>query len=66
MFWDFMSLRPETIQYCLFLFSDRGIPDGYRHMHGFSVNTYKLISHENKPFYCRFHFRVRKIKIFWM
>jgi catalase len=58
MYWDFMSLRPETIQHSLFLFSDRGIPDGYRHMHGFSVNTYKLISHENTAFFARFHFRV--------
>lgn len=30
MFWDFISLRPETTHQVMFLFSDRGIPDGYR------------------------------------
>lgn len=34
MLWDFISLRPETTHQTLFHFSDRGIPDGYRHMNG--------------------------------
>lgn len=35
MFWDFISLRPETTHQVLFLFGDRGTPDGYRFMNGF-------------------------------
>lgn len=34
MFWDFISLRPETTHQVMFLFGDRGTPDGYRHMNG--------------------------------
>lgn len=56
-FWDFVTLRPESMHELLHYFSDRGIPDGYRHMHGYGVNTYKLISQENKIFYCRFVFK---------
>jgi len=34
MFWDFISLRPESTHQVCFLFGDRGIPDGFRHMNG--------------------------------
>jgi catalase len=33
--WDFWSKSPEALHQITILFSDRGIPDGYRHMHGF-------------------------------
>ncbi|KAK2565306.1 Catalase [Acropora cervicornis] len=42
MFWDFITLRPETTHQVLFLFSDRGIPDGYQHMNGYGSHTFKL------------------------
>jgi len=36
MYWDFMTLREETAhQVVAFIFSDRGIPDGHRHMNGY-------------------------------
>jgi catalase len=57
MFWDFISLRPETTHQVSFLFSDRGTPDGYRHMHGFGSHTYKLVNDQGKPVYCKFHFK---------
>jgi hypothetical protein len=44
MFWDFISLRPETTHQVSFLFSDRGTPDGYRHLHGFGSHTFKLVN----------------------
>ena len=34
MFWDFIRLRPETTHQVMFLFADRGIPNGYRYMNG--------------------------------
>lgn len=42
MFWDFISLRPETTHQVLFLFGDRGIPDGYRFMNGWDHTLRKL------------------------
>ncbi len=44
MMWDFWSHSPEALHQITILFSDRGIPDGYRHMHGFGSHTYSLIN----------------------
>eukprot|EP00128_Syssomonas_multiformis_P008627 Colp12_sorted_trinity150504_noHs@19483 len=41
MFWDFLSLVPESVHQVTVLFSDRGTPDGYRHMNGYSSHTFK-------------------------
>jgi len=57
MFWDFISLRPETTQQTLFHFSDRGIPDGYRHMNGYGSHTYKFINDKAVAHYVKFHFK---------
>lgn len=63
MFWDFISLRPETTHQVMILFSDRGIPDGYRHMNGYGSHTFKLINDKGEPTYCKFHFKTnQKIK----
>lgn len=63
MFWDFISLRPETTHQVMFLFSDRGIPDGFRHMNGYGSHTFKLINDKGEPTYCKFHFKTnQKIK----
>ena len=57
MFWDFISLRPETTHQMMFLFSDRGIPDGYRYMNGFGTHAFKLINAKVEAVYCKFHFK---------
>lgn len=54
-FWDFVSMLPESLHTILMLFSERGIPDGFRHMHGFGVNTFKLVNSKREAFYCKFH-----------
>ena len=57
MFWDFISLRPETTHQVCILFSDRGTPDGYRYMHGYGSHTFKMVNAKGEPIYCKFHFR---------
>jgi len=57
MFWDFITLRPETCHQVSFLFSDRGTPDGYRHMNGYGSHTFKLVNDKNEVNYCKFHFK---------
>ncbi|KAL8595352.1 hypothetical protein ACOMHN_020105 [Nucella lapillus] len=59
MFWDFLSLRPETTHRVMFLFSDRGTPDGYRHMNGYGSHTFTLVNAKNEPVYCKFHFKMK-------
>ena len=39
MMWDFWSRAPESLHQVTILFSDRGTPDGYRHMDGFGSHT---------------------------
>jgi len=57
MFWDFIGLRPETTHQVSFLFSDRGIPDGYRHMNGYGSHTFKNINSKGEPVYVKYHFK---------
>lgn len=54
-FWDFITLRPETTHQVCFLFSDRGIPDGFRQMNGYGSHTFKLVNANDKAVYCKFH-----------
>ncbi|XP_010780046.1 catalase-like [Notothenia coriiceps] len=57
MVWDFWSLRPESLHQVSFLFSDRGLPDGFRHMNGYGSHTFKMVNTQGEPFYCKFHFK---------
>ncbi|XP_021962614.1 catalase [Folsomia candida] len=57
MFWDFISLRPETTHQVCFLFGDRGTPDGYRHMNGYGSHTFKLVNAHGNPVYAKFHWK---------
>ncbi|KAG1661806.1 Catalase [Nymphon striatum] len=60
MFWDFISLRPETTHQVCFLFSDRGTPDGYRHMNGYGSHTFKMVNVQGEPIYCKFHYKTNQ------
>ncbi|CAK8683406.1 unnamed protein product [Clavelina lepadiformis] len=57
MFWDFISLRPETTHQVSFLFSDRGTPDGYRKMNGYGSHTFKMVNADGEAVYCKFHMK---------
>lgn len=57
MFWDFISLRPESTHQVMFLFADRGTPDGYRFMNGYGSHTFKMVNAAGSPIWCKFHFK---------
>lgn len=57
MMWDFWSLNPESLHQVMFLFSDRGTPYGYRHMHGFGSHTFSFINANNERHWVKFHFK---------
>ncbi|KAI8099687.1 catalase [Halteromyces radiatus] len=57
MFWDFLSLVPESIHQVTILFSNRGTPYGYRHMNGYSSHTFSLVNEKNQVHYVKFHFK---------
>jgi len=56
MFWDFMSLNPETIHQATFLFTDRGTPMTYRHMHLFGSHTFMWYNENNEYVWVKYHF----------
>ncbi|MBF9233309.1 catalase [Microvirga alba] len=55
--WDFWSLSPESLHQVTILFSDRGLPQGYRFMHGFGSHTYSFINAQGERFWVKFHFK---------
>jgi catalase len=55
--WDFWSRAPESLQQVTILFSDRGTPDGYRHMDGFGSHTYSLINDAGERVWVKWHFK---------
>lgn len=63
MMWDYWSLNPESIHQVLILMSDRGTPDGYRHMNGYGSHTFSMINKDNVRVWVKFHFKTQqKIK----
>lgn len=54
--WDFWSLNPESMHQIMTLFSDRGTPYGYRHMHGFGSHTFSMINAQNELVWVKFHY----------
>jgi catalase len=55
--WDFWSLSPESLHQVTILFSDRGLPRSYRHLHGFGSHTFSFINEANERFWVKFHFK---------
>lgn len=60
MMFDFWSKAPESLHQVTMLFSDRGTPDGYRHMDGFGSHTYSLINAGGERVYVKWHFKTRQ------
>ena len=57
MMWDFCSKSPESLHQITTLFSNRGTPDGYRHMNGYGSHTFSLINANNERFWVKFHLK---------
>ncbi|MEA1984296.1 MAG: catalase [Euryarchaeota archaeon] len=60
MFWDFLSLTPESIHQVTILFSDRGTPATYRNMNGYSSHTYKWYNDNGEYFWVQYHFKTEQ------
>ncbi len=57
MFWDFLSLTPESIHQVMILFSDRGTPKSYREMDGHSSHTYMWYNDKKEYVWIKYHFK---------
>ncbi|EGO65095.1 catalase [Acetonema longum] len=54
-FWDFVSLRPESMNFLIYLFSDLGTVRSYRTIPGFGINTYKWVNLRGEETYIRYY-----------
>ena len=57
MFWDFLSLTPESVHQVTVLFSDRGTPKNFRHMNGYSSHTFKWYNAKGEVYWVQYHFK---------
>ncbi|XP_063388276.1 catalase-like [Cydia fagiglandana] len=53
---DFVTITPETIHQILWLFSDYGVFNGYRHMNAFPIHAYELVNKHGDSYFVRFNF----------
>ena len=60
MFWDFLSLTPESLHQVTILFSDRGIPMTYRNMNGYSSHTYKWYNDQGQYVWVKYHIKTEQ------
>lgn len=60
MFWDFLSLTPESVHQVSILFSDRGTPKTFRHMNGYSSHTFKWYNAKGEYFWVKYHFKTEQ------
>ena len=60
MMFDFWSKAPESLHQVTMLFSNRGTPDGYRHMDGFGSHTFSLINEAGERVFVKWHLRTQQ------
>jgi len=59
-FWDYASQNPESVHQFMILFGDRGIPDGFRKMHGYHGHTHKLVNKNGDWVYAQLHMKSKQ------
>lgn len=60
MFWDFLSLTPESIHQVTILFSDRGTPKTFRYMNGYSGHTLMWYNEKGEYWWVKMHFKTEQ------
>ena len=60
MFWDFLSLTPESVHQVTVLFSDRGTPASYRNLNGYSGHTFMFYRSQREYYWVKIHFKTEQ------
>ncbi|MFG2039615.1 catalase [Dactylosporangium sp. NPDC048998] len=58
--WDFWTLSPESAHQVTVLMSDRGTPRNWRHMNGYSSDTYMWQNAGGERFWVKYHFKTEQ------
>ncbi|KDD77132.1 catalase [Helicosporidium sp. ATCC 50920] len=54
---DFFSHIPESMHMFSWLMDDRGIPTDYRHMEGFGVHAFRMLTKQGRECFVKFHWK---------
>ncbi|MFH1006339.1 MAG: catalase [Candidatus Latescibacterota bacterium] len=60
MFWDFLSLTPESVHQVTILFSDRGTPFNLRHMNGYGGHAFMWYNARGEYWWVKIHFETEQ------
>lgn len=60
MFWDFISLLPESVHQVTILFSDRGTPGSYRYTDGYSSHAFMWYNKGGDHVWVKYHFKTEQ------
>ncbi|MET7398768.1 catalase [Dactylosporangium sp. NPDC005572] len=58
--WDFWTLSPESAHQVTVLMTDRGTPRTWRHMNGYSSDTYMWQNAAGERFWVKYHFKTEQ------
>ena len=63
--WDFWSLSPESLHQVTILFSDRGLPQGHRHINGYGSHTFSFWTDAGTRTWVKFHLKTKQGHKHW-
>ena len=55
--WDFIANSPESTHQNVINFSDRGTPDGFRHMHEYGTHAFRWENKDGDAYWVKIHIR---------
>ncbi|KAL4952033.1 catalase B [Aspergillus filifer] len=55
--WDFFSQQPSSLHTLLWAMAGHGIPRSFRHVDGFGVHTYRLVTDDGSTKLVKFHYK---------
>ncbi|KAF5023995.1 hypothetical protein F66182_3941 [Fusarium sp. NRRL 66182] len=60
--WDFFSQQTSTMHTLFWAMSGNGIPRSYRHMDGFGVHTFRLVTDDGDTKFVKWHWKTKQGK----
>ncbi|KAI0539866.1 catalase [Xylaria digitata] len=65
--WDFFSQQPSTLHTLFWAMAGFGVPRSYRHMDGFGIHTYRLVTDEGESKLVKWHWKTKqgRASLYW-
>ncbi|KAI1082269.1 catalase 3 precursor [Whalleya microplaca] len=65
--WDFFSQQPSTLHTLFWAMAGFGIPRSFRHMDGFGVHTFRLVTDEGASKFVKWHWKTKqgRASLYW-